>query len=360
MTQRPRAAHYTAIYLASFLSICAVDVCAAQGARSTSAADPVADAANDSAAKTQMRLLVGSSPGGGYDTYARLIAAHLPRRLPNNPRIIVQNMPGAGSLVVSNHLANIAPRDGSVFAAVHSLAATHPLFYPDRAKYDARNLVWIGSAVRETTFGLSSTSSKDQSFKSVFQQDMIVAGSTGSTTSFPTFVNAILGTRFNVVKGYNATSAALLALERGEVNGVVGVTGPGMRGLGERLVDQGKARVFIQFGMSRHADYPTTDWIFDYVQQPEQRVAMNLMFGTQEFGRPFVAPPGLGAAQTQMLRAAFANILNDELLLDEAKKRKIDIGYTSPDEINQIITSMYEAPPAAIQLVKQLLGDQAQ
>lgn len=360
MTQRRRAANYSAIYLASFLSVCAVDICAAQGARSTPTPDAVAEAPGDGAAKAQLRLLVGSNPGGGYDTYARLIAAHLPRRLPNNPRIIVQNMPGAGSLVVTNYLANIAPRDGSVFAAVHSLAATHPLFYPDRAKYDARNMVWIGSAVRETTFGLSSTSSNIPSFKSVFQQDMIVAGSTGSTTSFPTFVNAVLGTRFNVVKGYNATSAALLALERGEVNGVIGVTGPGMRGLGDRLVEQGKARVFIQFGMRRHADYLTTDWIFDYVVQPEQKVAMNLMFGTQEFGRPFVAPPDLAAAQAQTLRTAFANILKDDQLLEEARKRKIDIGYTSPDEINQIITSMYQAPPAAIQLVKQLLGDQAQ
>jgi len=360
MKQQLKATHYSAISLAGFLSICATDICAAQGGQSAPAADSVSEAANDSAAMTQIRLLVGSSPGGGYDTYARLIAVHLPRRLPNNPRIIVQNMPGAGSLVVSNYLANIAPRDGSAFAAVHSLAATHPLFYPDRAKYDARSLVWIGSAVRETTFGLSSTSSKNFSFKSVFQQDMIVAGSTGSTTSFPTFVNAIIGTRFHVVKGYNSTSAALLALERGEVNGVVGVTGPGMRGLGERLVEQGKARVFIQFGMSRHADYPSTDWIFDYIRDPEQRVSMNLMFGTQEFGRPFVAPTGLAPTQAKTLRAAFADILNDHLLLEEAKKRKIEIGYTSPDEINEIITSIYEAPPAAIQLVKQFLGDTTQ
>ncbi len=360
MTQRFKPAKYPAIYLAVALSVLASNLCMAQGAPSTTTAGPTSESGGDGAAKAQMRLLVGSSPGGGYDTYARLIAAHLPRRLPNSPRIIVQNMPGAGSLVVSNYLANIAPRDGSVFAAVHNLAATHPLFYPDRAKYDSRTLVWIGSAVRETTFGLASKASNVPSFKNVLQQEMIVAGSTGSTTSFPTFLNAVLGTRFNVVKGYNATSAALLALERGEVNGVIGVTGPGMRGLGDRLVEQGKARVFIQFGMSRHPDHLTTDWVFDYAERPEQRVAMNLMFGTQEFGRPFVAPPGLSATHAQTLRTAFANILKDELLLEEAKKRKIDIGYTSPEEIAEIIASMHQAPPAAIQLVKQLLGDQPQ
>ena len=358
MMQRSRPANYLAIYLAGVLSMFAINSSMAQLAPSS--ADSTSESGGDGAAKMLMRLLVGSSPGGGYDTYARLIAAHLPKGLPNSPRIIVQNMPGAGSLVVTNYLANIAPRDGSVIAAVHSLAATHPLFYPDRAKYDSRTLMWIGSAVRETTFGLSSTAANVPAFKNVFQQDMIVAGGTGGSTSFPNFLNAILGTRFNIVKGYNGTSAALLALERGEVNGVIGVTGPGMRGLGDRLVEQGKARVFLQFGMSRSADHPTADWAFDYAERADQRVAMNLMFGTQEFGRPFVAPPGLSAANAQMLRAAFANILKNDLLLDEAKKRKMDIGYTSPEEIDQIITSMHQAPPAAILLVKQLIGDQAQ
>ena len=188
----------------------------------------------------QIRLLVGSGPGGGYDTYARLLARHLPRHLPGEPRIIVQNMPGAGSLVVSNYLVNIAPQDGSVFAGVNSLTATNPLFYPDRAKYDARKLVWLGSAVRERTFGLAATSSQVVSFGDSFSREMIVAGSTGSTTSFPAFLNSVLGTRFNVVEGYSATSAGLLALETGEVDGVIGITGPGMKGTGDRLLEQGK------------------------------------------------------------------------------------------------------------------------
>lgn len=308
----------------------------------------------------QIRLLVGSGPGGGYDTYARLLAGHLPRHLPGEPRIVVQNMPGAGSLVVTNYLVNIAPNDGSVFAGVHSLTATHPLFYPDRAKYDARKLVWLGSAVREKTFGLAATSSKVVSFRDSFAREMIVAGSTGSTTSFPAFLNAVLGTRFNVVKGYNATSAGLLALERGEVDGVIGITGPGMKGTGDRLLDEGKARVFIQFGMSRHMDYLKTDWIFDYGDNQEQRMAMSLMFGTQEFGRPYIAPPGVPTAVAHRLRDAVSDTLKDSALLNEAAKRQLDIEYTSPDEIQAIIAKMYDAPPDVIASVKKVLGDQTQ
>ncbi len=317
-------------------------------------------AAPSSDSQTQIRMLVGSGPGGGYDTYGRLIAAHLPRKLPGQPRIVVQNMPGAGSLVVTNYLVNIAPRNGSVIAAVHSLAATHPLFYPDRAKYDARRLVWIGSAVRETTFALAAANSGVTSLKDLFKRDMIVAGSTGSTTSFPTFLNSVLKTRFNVVKGYNATSAALLALERGEVDGLIGITGPGLKSGGQRLIDSGKARVFVQFGMSRHRDFKDVDWVFDYAASADQRLMMNLMFGTQEFGRPFVAPPGVSDAVATTLRAAFADVLKDEALLAEASKRQLDVEYTSPAEIEEIISRMYEAPESAIELVRQLLGDQAQ
>ena len=321
---------------------------------------PMAPGKTETSQIQQIRLLVGSGPGGGYDTYARLLAAHLPRHLPGDPKIVVQNMPGAGSLVVSNYLANIAPSDGSVFAGVHSLTATHPLFYPDRAKYDARKLIWLGSAVREKTFGLAATSSKVTSFKDAFSREMIVAGSTGSTTSFPSFLNSVLGTRFNVVKGYNSTSAGILALERGEVDGVIGITGPGMKGAGDRLVDQGQARVFIQFGMSRHPDHPLTDWIFDYASTQDQRLAMNLMFGTQEFGRPYVAPPGVSDGVVMRLRNAISNVLKDDLLVEEAAKRKLDIEYTGPDEIEQIITKMYSAPPDVIAAVKKVLGDQVQ
>ena len=362
MLRRHKSAARTAIHIAAaaFMLIASRST-AETGTASGSASARAARSSEPIAAPMgQLRLLVGSNPGGGYDTYARLLAAHLPARLPGTPKIIVQNMPGAGSLVVTNYLVNVAPRDGTVFAAVHSLAATHPLFYPERAKYDARTLVWIGSAVRETTFGLTSASSKVQSLKDLFNKDPIVAGSTGSTTSFPAFMNSVLGTRFNIVKGYNATSAALLALERGEVDGVIGVTGPGLTGLGERLVEQGQAHLFIQFGMKRHPNHMNTDWIFDYAERPEQRTAMKLMFGTQEFGRPFVAPPGIPNSIASKMRSAFASVLKDDALLQEAGTRRLEIDYTSPEEISEIIASMYEASPATVEFVKQFLGDQGQ
>jgi tripartite-type tricarboxylate transporter receptor subunit TctC len=308
----------------------------------------------------QLRLLVGSGAGGAYDSYGRTVAAHMSRYLPNKPKIIIQNMPGVGSLIVTNHLYNVAPRDGSVIAAVHSLTATHPLFVPDQAKYDVNSLNWLGSAARETTIGVFWSQSKMTSFDDAFKKDIIVAGSTGSTSSFPFFTNTILGTRFNIVKGYSATSASLLAMERGEVEGTVGVTVSALKSIGDAYFKSGKIKVLVQFGMNKHPDFLDVPWIFDYAKSDDQRAAMNLMFGTQEFGRPFIAPPDVPSQTVQILREAFLATLQDKQFLDEAEKRRLDISYTAPDEIRGIVKQMYSASPHVVSEVKRLLGDQVQ
>jgi len=308
----------------------------------------------------QLRLLVGSGPGGAYDSYGRTIASYMSRHLPNSPKIIIQNMPGVGSLILTNHLYHVAPRDGSVIAAVHSLTATHPLFFPDQAKYDVNSLNWIGSAARESIIGIFWSNSKIKKFDETFNNEVIIAGSTGSTSSFPLFTNTILGTRFNIVKGYSATSAGLLAMERGEVEGVVGITVSALRSIGEAYSASGKIKVLVQFGMNKHPDFPDVPWIFDYAKTEDQRGAMNLMFGTQEFGRPFIAPPNVPARTIKILEEAFLATLQDKQFLDEAEKRRLDINYTSPEEIRKIIKQMYSVSPSIVAEVKKMLGDQVQ
>jgi tripartite-type tricarboxylate transporter receptor subunit TctC len=215
----------------------------------------------------QIRLIVGSSAGGGYDTYARTIATHLPKHLPGTPKIVVQNMPGAGSLVLANYLYNIAPRDGTVIAAVHSLSATHPLYFPDRVKYDARHMNWLGSALRETHVGVVWSGAPAQSFADILERELIVAGTGGSTNSFPAFTNAVLGTRFNIVKGYDGTKQGMLAMERGEVGGVIGITYASLKATSGALLDARKIKLLVQFGLNRHNELPDTPWVFDFAKR---------------------------------------------------------------------------------------------
>src|SRR5581483_3616003 len=162
----------------------------------------------------QIRLYVGSAPGGGYDTYGRLLAAHMRRHIPGNPVIVVQNMPGAGSLVLANYLYNVAPKDGTAFGAVNALLATDPLMFPERVKFDPRQFRWLGSALKEDHTGLVWHTSPIKTFDDVFTQELIVAGTGGATNLYPVLTNAILGTKIKMIPGYQGTKQGMLAMER--------------------------------------------------------------------------------------------------------------------------------------------------
>src|SRR4051794_15696261 len=171
-----------------------------------------------------IHLVVGSAAGGGYDAYGRLVSEHLRKHIPGAPTVVVQNMPGAGSLIATNYVANVAPKDGTYIGAVNGLTATDLLIYPERTKFDPRLLQWIGSALRENHVGVVRSDSPVKTFDDVFKQELIISGTGGATNAYPTLTNAVLGTKFKVVSGYQGTAGGLLAVERKEVDGNVGIT----------------------------------------------------------------------------------------------------------------------------------------
>ena len=306
----------------------------------------------------QIRIIVGTSPGGGYDSYARLVAAHLPNHLPGKPVIVVQNMPGAGSLNLLNYLNNVAPHDGTVAGAVHSLGATHQLFFPERTQYDARKLLWIGSALRETFIGLVRANSPVHSLDDVLQREATIAGSTGATRSYPNFANQVLGAKFKIVQGYPGTKEAMLAMERGEADGVVGQTYASLKSTAPAWLAPDKGRIFVQFGLKKRADLPDASWIFDYARNPDDRAAMDLMFGSQEFGRPFVLPPGVPDATVRLWRDGFDATMTDPAFLADAKTRRLDIDPTRGADIGAIIEHIYATPPGVLERVKVVVGSE--
>lgn len=308
----------------------------------------------------QIRLIVGSAPGGGFDAYARLLASHLGRHIPGNPTIIVQNMPGAGSLVLANHLYNVAPKDGTVIGAVNSLIATQPLFFPDRAKFDPRKMQWIGSILREGHVGFVWHTSPVKSVDDVFRQEVITAGTGGSTVAIPTAMNAILGTRFKVVSGYTGTKVGMLAMERGEVEGLVGVTWASLKAGSAAWIRENKIRVFGQFALAKHPELPNVPWIYDHVRNEDDRAALNLVFITQEFGRPYVVPPGVPESVLAALRSAFDATVKDAEFLAEAQRRQLDVEPTQGAEIQELVEKVYKTSPVLVERVKNALGDQVQ
>jgi len=302
-----------------------------------------------------IHMIVGSAPGGGYDAYGRLVSEHLRQHIPGNPTVVVQNMPGAGSLIATNYIANVAPKDGTYVGAVNGLIATDLLLYPDRTKFDPRKLQWIGSALKENHVGVVRSDAKVQTFAEVFKQELLVSGTGGSTNAYPTLTNAVLGTKFKVISGYNGTAAGLLAVERGEVDGNVGITYASVKATQTARLAEGKLKVFIQFGLKKHKELPDVPWIFDYAKNPADKAALNLVLSNQEFGRPFIAPQGTPNDVVAILRKAFDETMVDPEFLANAEKRKLEIDPTPGDEIQALIDVIYKTPTDVVERVKPIL-----
>jgi tripartite-type tricarboxylate transporter receptor subunit TctC len=305
-----------------------------------------------------IRVIVGGSAGGGYDTFARVISAHMAAHIPGTPTFIIQNMDGAGSLIATNHVNNVGPKDGTEMGALNPQISTDPMFHPDRAKFDPRKLQWIGSALRENHIGIAWTGSPFKTFDEAFKTELVVAGSGGSTNQYPLFTNGLIGTKFKVVSGYPGTKEGFLALERGEVTGNVGITWASLKATEGEWIRDKKVQVFIQFGLTKHPELPGVSWIYDYAKTDDDRAAMDLIFAAQEFGRPYAVAPEVPANVVQILRTAFDDTMKDPEFLADAAKRKLDLDPVGGKDIQAIMDKMYKATPATIARVKGILGDQ--
>ena len=306
-----------------------------------------------------MRMVVGASAGGGFDTYARIIAAHLSRHLPGNPAIVVQNMAGAGSLSAANYLTNVAPKDGTVIGALNPLIVTNALVYPDRFKFDATRVKWIGSALKETHVAIAWRTSKIASFEDVFRRDFLVAGSGGTTNSYPVLVNAVLGTRFKVVSGYPGTSEGNLAMERGEVEGIGAITWASVKATQARALANHDLRVLVQFGLAKHPELANVPWIFDYARNDADRAALRLVLASQEFGRPYLVADGVPAAVVAALRNAFDETMKAADFRADAAKRGLDLEPTRGAEIQATVDDIYKTRPDVIARVAKILAADA-
>ena len=302
-----------------------------------------------------IQMVVGSAPGGGYDAFARLLAPHLARHLPGQPTIVIQNMPGAGSLLASNHLYNLAPRDGTVIGGLNPQMSTEPLVRPERAKYDPRRLSWIGSTLRETHVALVWHDSPVQNFDDVFSRELIVAGSGGATDTFPNFLNFLLNTKFKVISGYKGTREGMLAMERGEVTANGGTTWASLKATQGQWLQDGKVKVILQYGLNKHPELATVPWIYDYAKTADDRAAMNLVFARQEFGRPYAGPPDMPAPILALYRQAFDATMKDPVFLADADKRKLDLDPITGDQIQKLIDDLYTSSPAVVARVKVIL-----
>jgi tripartite-type tricarboxylate transporter receptor subunit TctC len=306
----------------------------------------------------QVTIVVGSSPGGGYDTYARLVARHMGKHVPGGPAFIVQNMPGAGGNVSANYLYNVAPKDGTIIGAYQSGVILEPLLGKTAVKHDPSKAIYLGSANDDVYICIARADAPVKSFKEALTTEMVLAASQSSSTSdYPQVVNAVLGSKFKIITGYTGSREISLAIERGEAQGACGLAWPSISVTQPGWFDTGRMQVILQTHATGHPDLNAkgVPLAYSFVKTDEDRAMFDLFFSQSRFGRPFVISPDVPKDRAAALRKAFAATVADEAMRAEAAKARLDLDPVSGEEVQEVVRKVYASPPAVIAKVKAAL-----
>lgn len=316
-----------------------------------------AASAQDFYAGKTLTIVTSTGEGGTYDFSARTLARHLPAHLPGKPTIIIQNMPGGGHMLATNHMYSVAPKDGTMIATVNQSVPTHQVLDGRGARYDASKFNWLGALIdRNQTFAVWHTAGV-KSFEELKTKE-VIAGATGEGSSgfrYPTALNNVFGTKIKIIKGYKSTDEVRVALQRGEVNAQATSLGSYVTENPEWIKD--KTVIFlVQIGSKRDpliADVPL--WT-ELAKTDEDRAVLNLIGGAINIGRPFLAPPGLPEERVALLRKAFDATVNDPAFIADADKQRLTVIPLTGNEVARIVQDTVNASPAVIERAKKVMG----
>ena len=306
-------------------------------------------------------FIIGSAAGGGYGIYGALLSRHIGRHIPGEPQVIARLLEGAGSLTAANQIYARLPADGTAFGAVFTGAIVEPLIGDAaKARYDSRRFSYIGSANRETSICFARKDAGFNTWDDVLAKKLIIGGAgwASSIRQFPAVLNKVLGTKFEIVAGYPGSKEAVQAFEKGEVQGVCGIQLSSFMPTNGDWITSGFVKIFGQIGappgdpMLNALGVPN---IWSAVKNDDDRKVLELIFNQSEFGRPYIAPPGVPADRLKALRGAFDATMKDEAFLAEAAKIKLPIQPMTGDEFAKIVEKLYEVPAPLVARAKAAL-----
>jgi tripartite-type tricarboxylate transporter receptor subunit TctC len=305
----------------------------------------------------QVNMLIASGAGGGYDTYARTLARHMTKHIPGNPVIVPRNMPGAGGLIAANALYNNTPADGLTFAALTNGAAMDPLFGERAARFDAQRLNWIGSIGKLDNICITWQGSPLTRIDQAKAREVAVSasGAGGNSSIMPKILNQFVGTKFKVIGGYTEGSGTTLALERGEVDGVCGLSYSTLKTMHPDWFRDRKVNVIVQIGLQKSPDLPDVPNALDLIPNVEDKQVLQLILVRQEMGRPFAMPPGVPADRVGILRQAFEATLKDPAFIADAARLQMEIDPLTGAQIQGLLQTAYATPRPIVQRAAQLV-----
>ncbi len=295
--------------------------------------------------------LIIASGEGGYDAYGRLFARHLHKHIPGSPKVIPQQMPGAGGLQGVNHIYNVAPRDGTVIGLVRRGAIIAQITQPSAARFDITKINWLGNIVAEMPVAVAWHTARAKTFDELLRSEHIVGGTGTSSVheTTPRLFNALLGTKYRIVGGYKGSGDLDLAMERGEIEGVGYDSWSNVKVRKGDMLRRGLVQVPIAFGLDRNPDLPGTPFALDYVRNEEDKQLMKVFFAQDAAARPMIAPPGVPADRLEALRRAFMAVETDAEFLADADKSLLTLGLGDHHYMKKIVDMVASTPPALAQ-----------
>jgi tripartite-type tricarboxylate transporter receptor subunit TctC len=304
-----------------------------------------------------INVLIGFSAGGGYDAYARMLARHMGRYIPGNPRLLPQNMPGAGSLRAVNYLYSVAPKEGTAIGHFAPGVMFEPLLgrpSAEAGQFDATKFTWLGSVSKEVSVCAFMAATGIKSFADMQTRRTIIAASGGGAESdvFPTVLRNMFNLPLKLVTGYPGGTEMVLAMERHEADGRCGWSWTSLLSRSRALLDNKQINLTLQIALEKdpHPALKDVPLIVDLTDDPQKKAALKLIVSRQAIARPFAAPPGVPADRARALREAFDATMKDPEFLAEARRLSLDVEPVTGAEVEAVIREVYASPPAAVKL----------
>jgi len=307
-----------------------------------------------------IQLTIGFSSGGGYDIYARTLARHMGRHIPGNPRLIPQNMSGAGSLRATNYLYNVAPRDGTAIGIFAPGVVAEPLLgRVEGAQFDASKFTWLGSVSQEVSVCAFIKSAGIATWADMQTKSYVMGASGAGAESdvFPNVLRKLFRLPLRIVSGYPGGAEIILAMERREVDGRCGWSWTSLVSRNKRLLDARAIDVPLQIGLHPEKSLPDVPLIMDLTEDPRNKAALKLIVSRQLIARPFAAPPDVPGERARILRQAFDATMQDPQFLAEAKSLNLDVSPVGAAEIEAQLKEIYASPPEIAKLASDLVRE---
>ena len=294
-----------------------------------------------------LEIVVFGAAGDSYDTLSRLVGRHIGKHLPGNPSVIVRTMPGAGGIVVANHLYNVAARDGTVIGMLDQSIFETQLFSPGSVKADVRKMNWVGRVISNNAGLYSWHAAPVKRIEDAFTKELIVSSSGRASQIRWTMLKNLVGVKFKLITGHKGATEGLLGMERGEVD-AVSMPWTVFRVIRADWLREKKVNVLLQTGLEKAPDLPDVPRMVDLGRDADERTILELFSQSEKIGRSFTAPPDMPPERVAELRAAYAATMQDPGFLADAKVANVDLDPMAGAELQAIIAKFFDHPPALV------------